>query len=94
MQKGLVAVVTALPGRPRTHPGERKGRAFRRERLTNGTRTFKIRKGEALPTSFGQDLYDDIFGGRYPREPISEARATGSGGRDDPSFSRLPPGPA
>jgi dsDNA-specific endonuclease/ATPase MutS2 len=25
-------------------------------------RTFKLREGEPLPTSYGEDLYDDIFG--------------------------------
>jgi len=34
---------------------------LRAERLPDGTRTFKIREGEALPTSHGQDLYDEIF---------------------------------
>jgi len=32
------------------------------ERLPDGTRTFKIRPGEPLATSFGKDLYDEIFG--------------------------------
>lgn len=36
---------------------------LRAERLPDGTRTFKIRPGEALATSFGKDLYDEIFGG-------------------------------
>ncbi len=31
------------------------------ERLIDGTRTFRILEGEPLQTSFGQDLYDQIF---------------------------------
>jgi DNA mismatch repair ATPase MutS len=34
---------------------------LRAERLRDGTRTFS-RPGEALATSFGKDLYDEIFG--------------------------------
>lgn len=34
---------------------------LRAERLADGSRTFKIREGEALPTSHGMDLYDEIF---------------------------------
>ena len=36
---------------------------LRAERLPDGSRTFKIRPGEALATSFGKDLYDEIFAG-------------------------------
>jgi hypothetical protein len=36
---------------------------LRAERLPDGRRTFKINEGEALPTSFGKDLYEEIFGG-------------------------------
>jgi hypothetical protein len=36
---------------------------LRAERLPDGTRTFKIREGEVLPTSHGQDLYEEIFRG-------------------------------
>jgi len=34
---------------------------LRAQRLPDGTRTFKIREGEALPTSHGKDLYSEIF---------------------------------
>jgi hypothetical protein len=34
---------------------------LRAQRLSDGTRTFKIREGEALPTSHGKDLYEEIF---------------------------------
>ena len=35
---------------------------LRAERQTGGARTFKLSEGEPLRTSFGEDLYDDIFG--------------------------------
>lgn len=36
---------------------------LRAERQPDGTRTFKLHPGEPLQTSFGVDLYDEIFGG-------------------------------
>ncbi|MCA1959305.1 MAG: hypothetical protein LDL33_00815 [Desulfomonile sp.] len=36
---------------------------LRAERQADGRRTFKLIEGEPLETSFGQDLYDRIFGG-------------------------------
>ena len=35
---------------------------LRAEREHDGRRTFKLREGEPLPTSFGQDSYRRIFG--------------------------------
>jgi hypothetical protein len=35
---------------------------LRAERAADGRRTFRLVAGEPLPTSFGQDLYDRIFG--------------------------------
>jgi DNA mismatch repair ATPase MutS len=35
---------------------------LRAERHTDGRRTFKVRAGEPLPTSYGEDLYRRIFG--------------------------------
>lgn len=35
---------------------------LRAERLDDGTRTFRLVEGEPLPTSFGKDLYERIFG--------------------------------
>lgn len=32
------------------------------ERLANGERTFRLAEGEPLPTSFGEDLYQVVFG--------------------------------
>jgi DNA mismatch repair ATPase MutS len=37
------------------------------ERRDDGTRTFKIKPGTALQTSYGKDLYDRIFGATPPR---------------------------
>jgi len=43
---------------------ERMGNAIflRAERQADGTRTFKVKEGEPLQTSYGQDLYINIFG--------------------------------
>ena len=35
---------------------------LRAEREADGRRTFRLVAGEPLPTSFGQDLYEHIFG--------------------------------
>lgn len=35
---------------------------LRAERLANGRRTFRLAEGEPLPTSYGADLYERIFG--------------------------------
>jgi hypothetical protein len=37
---------------------------LRADRQPDGRRTFKLIEGEPLRTSFGQDLYDRIFGSR------------------------------
>jgi hypothetical protein len=36
---------------------------LRAERQTDGRRTFKLLPGEPLQTSFGADLYQEIFEG-------------------------------
>jgi hypothetical protein len=41
---------------------------LRAERDTEGHRTFRILPGEPLETSFGADLYDEVFGAQ-PGEP-------------------------
>ena len=38
------------------------GLFLRAERRDDGRRTFRLVEGEPLPTSFGRDLYDRIFG--------------------------------
>ncbi|MBU6424282.1 MAG: DNA mismatch repair protein MutS, partial [Chloroflexi bacterium] len=35
---------------------------LRAERLPDGERTFRQIEGEPLPTSFGEDLYREVFG--------------------------------
>jgi hypothetical protein len=35
---------------------------LRAERKDDGTRTFKLAEGEPLETSYGEDLYKEIFG--------------------------------
>jgi hypothetical protein len=37
---------------------------LRAERQEGGGRTFKVVVGEPLQTSFGEDLYEEIFGSR------------------------------
>lgn len=39
---------------------------LRAERRDDGERTFKLVEGEPLPTSYGQDLYERIFGDTLP----------------------------
>lgn len=41
---------------------------LRAERLENGDRTFRLIQGEPLPTSYGADLYQRIFGPTDERE--------------------------
>ena len=40
--------------------------SLRAERLPDGTRTFKVREARPLPTSFGNDVYEAVFGSRQP----------------------------
>ena len=45
------------------HSEDREDALFlRAERLADGRRTFRIREGEPLPTSFGQDAFRRVFG--------------------------------
>lgn len=37
---------------------------LRAERRTDGTRTFRLLEGQPLPTSFGRDIYQAVFGGK------------------------------
>lgn len=43
------------------HAGMGKALFLRAERLEDGHRTFRLLEGEPLPTSFGEDLYRQIF---------------------------------
>jgi DNA mismatch repair ATPase MutS len=47
---------------------------LRAERQLDGTRTFRLVEGEPLPTSFGADIYRDVFGGEgsQPGGPMGE----------------------
>ncbi|MGZ8515003.1 MAG: MutS-related protein [Candidatus Limnocylindrales bacterium] len=48
---------------------------LRAERLPDGRRTFRLVEGEPLPTSFGEDVYRQVFGGdigAVPPEPQDE----------------------
>jgi DNA mismatch repair ATPase MutS len=47
---------------------------LRAERRPDGRRTFKLVVGEPLPTSYGEDLYERVFGTENPAE-ITERRA-------------------
>jgi DNA mismatch repair ATPase MutS len=38
---------------------------LRAERLRDGERTFRLTEGEPLPTSFGEDIYRQIFAGKH-----------------------------
>ena len=55
---------------------------LRAERLADGRRTFKLIEGEPLDTSFGEDLYDGIFGSDASySEARSRRRRVGCGRR-------------
>jgi DNA mismatch repair ATPase MutS len=53
---------------------------LRAERQTDGGRTFKLIAGEPLPTSFGEDLYQGIFGTDPPEFGENEGRKLGARG--------------
>ncbi len=40
---------------------------LRADREADGSRSFKLREGKPLPTSFGEDLYRQIFQANHPR---------------------------
>ncbi|TAK86707.1 MAG: DNA mismatch repair protein MutS [Betaproteobacteria bacterium] len=46
---------------------------LRAERKADGTRTFRVREGEPLQTSFGEDLYREIFGSAPEAETAAPA---------------------
>ena len=51
---------------------------LRAERKADGTRTFKLLEGKPLETSYGEDLYQQIFGAigeGATRELLADARA-------------------
>ena len=54
---------------------------LRAERDIEGRRTFKVKEGDPMQTSYGEDLYERIFGGRKATQP----RSTPHAARDDTS---------
>ena len=51
------------------YENRRKEAVFlRAERLEDGTRTFRILPGAPLPTSYGKDVYDELFAGRTKKK--------------------------
>ncbi|MGH2467273.1 MAG: hypothetical protein ACRDGL_06045, partial [Candidatus Limnocylindrales bacterium] len=54
---------------------------LRAGREPDGRRTFKLAKGEPLPTSFGQDVYRRVFGADATGgRPLTAADAPGGRG--------------
>jgi DNA mismatch repair ATPase MutS len=51
---------------------------LRAERQADGGRTFKLIEGEPLPTSFGEDLYQGIFGPDHAEFGENESRKSGA----------------
>jgi hypothetical protein len=53
--------------------------------MADGQRTFRLVAGEPLPTSYGQDLYQKIFGGATETAAVpaaaEPARRRATGGR-------------
>lgn len=69
-----IAFVTHQYEFPRRFFEEQRGRALflRAERKADGTRTFRVVQGEPLPTSYGEDLYRQVFGdGRQSERPVA-----------------------
>jgi hypothetical protein len=53
---------------------------LRAERRPDGTRTFRVLRGEPLPTSYGPESYRRIFGAA-PEQPASVVAGTSESGR-------------
>jgi DNA mismatch repair ATPase MutS len=51
---------------------------LRAERLPDATRTFRMVEGEPLQTSYGNDLYDAVFGAEHP-PPVEKRRLSVAG---------------
>ena len=69
------------------------GLFLRAERLADGTRTFKLIEREPLETSYGEDLYGEIFCDHGSDEPSSRSIASGQDGAetaDNPSSGQMP----
>jgi hypothetical protein len=55
---------------------------LRAGRQADGARTFKLIEGEPLPTSFGEDLYNNIFTAEIAHRVTSDPKARATRGRD------------
>jgi DNA mismatch repair ATPase MutS len=65
---------------------------LRAERREDGVRTFRLIEAEPLQTSFGQDLYQQIFGEDAGPEVDTAASAPGSSGAGVPEDANASPG--
>jgi DNA mismatch repair ATPase MutS len=77
LEKGIkIFFVTHLYALAHGFAGEKTENAMflRAERQADGQRTFKLVEGEPLQTSFGEDLYNMIFGD--PEKPPTELGST------------------
>jgi DNA mismatch repair ATPase MutS len=54
---------------------------LRAERRDDGTRTFKLREGRPLQTSYGADLYEELFPGEQPGRIDADGGAPSAGSR-------------
>jgi hypothetical protein len=54
---------------------------LRAQRRPDGQRTFKLPVGEPLPTSYGEDLYQQVFAASTPRT-ARQSGAASRGGED------------
>jgi DNA mismatch repair ATPase MutS len=57
---------------------------LRAERRHDGHRTYRVREGEPLPTSYGEDSYRRIFGDPMPRAQPALVATDGSAAADHP----------
>lgn len=56
---------------------------LRADRQADGTRTFRLVEGEPLPTSFGEDLYESIFGAGTRHHGTDEPTVPAMGGDEE-----------
>jgi DNA mismatch repair ATPase MutS len=75
MERGVrILFVTYLYEFAHSFQDQRRGGALflRAGRNDDGTRTYRLAEGEPLPTSFGEDLYRELF--PPEREPAAPVR--------------------
>jgi hypothetical protein len=92
-QKARMVFVTHLYELARAFYDENRGGVLflRAERQSDGTRTFKLVEGAPLETSFGEDLYRNIFAGEAAGagRPASRCQALGVHDLPDDAGFRL-----